>query len=337
MRRGGRPPGAPPDSCRGPRAPASLSGFPAGARPDSPGGPSRPSGGGADLPIVTVQELIDNGVHFGHRASRWNPKMQPFIHGKRNTIHIIDLRATVRGLVRAVNFVQRIAGEGRDVLFVGTKRGAKQVVQAVAGTCGMPCVTERWLGGTLTNFETIRKRLVRLEELEALEGSDEFAIMSKKDLSRHNREKRKLLKNLGGIRRMSNLPGTLIVVDPRREAIAVKEANRTGIPVVALLDTDCDPELVDIAIPGNDDSMRSVETILKRLSEAVATGARMAKARGVQPLPAPGARDEALADSLRVAGSAGRTSKKVVVRRRTMRPQPGAPVGDEGDAGGPEA
>lgn len=291
------------------------------------------------MPIVTVQELIDNGVHFGHRASRWNPKMEPYIHGKRNAIHVIDLRATVRGLVRAANLVQRIAAEGRDILFVGTKRGAKQVVVSVANNCGMPAVTERWLGGTLTNFETIRKRLVRLEELESFEASDAFATTSKRDLSNHNREKRKLMKNLGGIRKMSSLPGALVVVDPRKEAICVKEANRTGIPVVALLDTDCNPEVVDIAIPGNDDSIRSVETILKRLSDAVAAGARMAKARGVQPVAAPGARDEALADSLRVAGSAGRTAKKVVVRRRTVKPQPGAEGaegGDEGEALGSE-
>ena len=240
------------------------------------------------MPIVTVQELIDNGVHFGHRVTRWNPKMAPFIHGKRNTIHIIDLRSTVRGLVRACHFLQRIAGEGRDVLFVGTKRGAKAVVMAVANNCAMPSVTERWLGGTLTNFETIRKRLVRLEEIEAYEGTEEFLAESKRDVAKHHREKRKLLKNLGGIRKMSSLPGALVVIDPRREAISVKEANRVGIPVVALLDTDCDPDVIDIPIPGNDDSMRSVETILRRLSEAVAAGAKSARARGVQPAAGPG-------------------------------------------------
>lgn len=279
------------------------------------------------MPIVTVQELIDNGVHFGHRVSRWNPKMEPFIHGKRNTIHIIDLRSTVRGLIRASNFLQRIASEGRDVLFVGTKRGAKQVVMSVANNCGMPAVTERWLGGTLTNFETIRKRLVRLEELETMESTDAILALSKKDLSKHNREKRKLLKNLGGIRKMTYLPGALVVVDPRKEAIAVKEANRVGIPVVSLLDTDCDPDVIDIPIPGNDDSMRSVDTILKRLAEAIVAGAKTARSRGVQASPAtPGARNEALADSLRVAGSSGRTGKKVVVRRRTARPRPVDPA-----------
>jgi small subunit ribosomal protein S2 len=285
------------------------------------------------LPIVTVQELIDNGVHFGHRASRWNPKMAPFIHGKRNTVHIIDLRSTVRGLVRACHFLQRIASEGRDVLFVGTKRGAKAVVQATATNCGMPAVTERWLGGTLTNFETIRRRLVRLEELEAFENSDDFLAQRKKDIAKHHREVRKLTKNLGGIRKMSSLPGCLVVIDPRREAISVKEANRIGIPVVALLDTDCDPDVIDIAIPGNDDSMRSVETILRRLSEAVSLGAKSAKARGVQPAVAPGARDDALADSLRVAGSAGKGAKKVLVRRRTA-PGEGGPGGGGGGRGG---
>jgi small subunit ribosomal protein S2 len=281
------------------------------------------------LPIVTVQELIDNGVHFGHRASRWNPKMAPFIHGKRNTVHIIDLRSTVRGLVRACHFLQKIASEGRDILFVGTKRGAKAVVMTVAGNCGMPCVTERWLGGTLTNFETIRKRLQRLEELETFEVSEEFLAQRKKDVSKHHREKRKLMKNLGGIRKMSSLPGALVVIDPRKEAIAVKEANRTGIPVVALLDTDCNPDVVDIAIPGNDDSMRSVDTILKRVSEAVALGAKSARSRGVQPATAPGGRDDALSDSLRASGGAGKGAKRVVVRRRT------APGGEGGGPGGP--
>jgi small subunit ribosomal protein S2 len=293
------------------------------------------------LPIVTVQELIDSGVHFGHRTSRWNPKMKPYLQGKRNSIHIIDLRATVRGLVQGSHFLRNASREGYQVLFVGTKRGAKTVIREEAQRCNMPFVTERWLGGTLTNFETIRKRLVRLEELETFEGSDAFAAQSKKDVARHHREKRKLLKNLGGIRKMSNLPGALVVVDPRKEAISVKEANRTGIPVVALLDTDCDPDVVDIPIPGNDDSMRSVETILKRLSEAVGAGAKVARARGVQPA-APGARDEALAESLRVAGSAGRgAGKKVVVRRRTA-PGPrggGGPGGrpDRGRGGGEDA
>jgi small subunit ribosomal protein S2 len=279
------------------------------------------------LPIVTVQELIDNGVHFGHRASRWNPKMAPYIHGKRNTVHIIDLRSTVRGLVRACHFLSRVASDGRDILFVGTKRGAKAVVLTVASSCGMPCVTERWLGGTLTNFETIRKRLLRLEELENFESSEEFLGQRKKDIAAHHREKRKLLKNLGGIRKMSSLPGALVVIDPRKEAIAVKEANRTGIPVVALLDTDCNPDVVDILIPGNDDSMRSVDTILKRISEAVALGAKSARSRGVQAPGAPGGRDEALSDSLRGSGGPPRGAKRVVVRRRT------APGGEGGGPG----
>ena len=224
------------------------------------------------MPIVTVQELIDNGVHFGHRASRWNPKMAPYIHGKRNTVHIIDLRSTVRGLVRACHFLQRIAADGRDILFVGTKRGAKAVVLTVATNCGMPCVTERWLGGTLTNFETIRKRLLRLEELETFEASEEFLAQRKKDIARHHREKRKLLKNLGGIRKMSSLPGALVVIDPKKEAIAVKEANRTGIPVVAMADTNCNPNLLDYPIPCNDDAIRAVRLVTARVADAVLEG-----------------------------------------------------------------
>ncbi|MHC4922696.1 MAG: 30S ribosomal protein S2 [Planctomycetota bacterium] len=272
------------------------------------------------MPIITVQELIDNGVHFGHRTSRWNPKMAPYIYGKRNTIHIIDLRSTVRGLVRGCHYVQKVASEGRDVLFVGTKRGAKAIVSSIANSANMPCVVERWLGGTLTNFETIRRRLVRLEELEAIEESGEVENLSKKMLSKHNREKRKLLKNLGGIRRMSSLPGALIVVDPKREHIAVKEANRMGIPVISLIDTDCDPDFVDIAIPGNDDSMRSVETILGRMANAIQTGTRAGRSR-----PASAGSDEALADAMRVAGGGKSKGKKVVVRRRSG-PAPASPV-----------
>ncbi len=159
---------------------------------------------------VNVQELLDSGVHFGHRTSRWNPKMKPFLRGKRNTIHIIDLKATVRGLVRATHFLRAVTGEGYDVLFVGTKRSAKNVIREEAMRAEMPFVTERWLGGTLTNFETIRGRLNRLEELEGVETSGEIAGYTKKALSRHNREKRKLLKNLSGIRNMSSLPGAVV-------------------------------------------------------------------------------------------------------------------------------
>jgi small subunit ribosomal protein S2 len=226
------------------------------------------------LAIISVTELLDSGVHFGHRASRWNPKMRPYIHGKRNTIHIIDLKETVRGLLRATHFLHETAAEGGKVLFVGTKRSAREAIRGAAQRTAMPHVTERWLGGTLTNFRTIRSRLERLKELDGLEASGQVVAMSKKLQARHHLEKSKILKNLEGIRTLEDLPTCLVVVDPGYEHIAVAEANKTGTPVVALLDTDCDPDLVDIAIPGNDDAMRSVSLILGRLADAVEAGAK---------------------------------------------------------------
>ncbi|HMS17143.1 MAG TPA: 30S ribosomal protein S2 [Planctomycetota bacterium] len=222
--------------------------------------------------VVPVKELLEAGVHFGTRASRWNPKMHPFIFGKRNLIHIIDLRQTLRGLLRATAFLQRLAAEGHQVLFVGTKRQAQTVIVDAAREVNMPFVSERWLGGTLTNFQTIRSRLQRLTELEGMEKDGSITDFSKKYISSLNRERRKIFRNLDGLRTMDKLPGALIVVDPRKEHNAVKEANKLGIPVIAILDTDCDPEPVDIPIPGNDDSMRSIQVLTKKLTEAIASG-----------------------------------------------------------------
>ncbi len=223
---------------------------------------------------ITVDALLENGVHFGHRASRWNPKMRPFIHGKRNAIHIIDLKSTVRGLVRASNYLKNVSSEGGKILWVGTKRSAREAVRAVATRTSMPYVTGRWLGGTLTNFQTIRSRLARLQELEDEEQSGIVGAMKKKAQARHRTEKRKILKNLEGIRDLEKVPAVIVVVDPKHEHIAVAESNKTSIPVVALLDTDCDPDLVDIPIPGNDDAMRSVRLVLDKLADAVEEGSR---------------------------------------------------------------
>lgn len=224
---------------------------------------------------ISVDALLENGVHFGHRVSRWNPKMKPYIHGKRNTIHIIDLKATVRGLVRSSHYLSRVTAEGGAVLWVGTKRSAREAVRAVAARTKMPYVTGRWLGGTLTNFQTIRSRLRRLAELEEEEASGIVDAMKKKAQARHHTEKKKILKNLEGIREMDKLPACLVVVDPRNEQIAVAEANKMRIPVVALLDTDCDPDTVDLLIPGNDDAMRSVQLILDRLADSVEEGGKV--------------------------------------------------------------
>jgi small subunit ribosomal protein S2 len=254
-----------PDSHREPRKPL-VRGL------DDPGRVPLPLG--VPVPNITVTELLENGVHFGHRASRWNPKMRPFIHGKRNTIHIIDLKETVKGLLRACHYVKETAAEGGKILLVGTKRSAREAVRAAAQRTGMPYVTERWLGGTLTNFRTIRSRLERLKELDDMEGGGQVAAMSKKLQARHMLEKSKILKNLEGLRSLEDLPACLFIVDPGQEHIAVAEANKTGIPCVALLDTDCDPDLVDIAIPGNDDAMRSVTLILGRIADAIDLGSK---------------------------------------------------------------
>jgi small subunit ribosomal protein S2 len=271
--------------------------------------------------IVQVKDLIESGVHFGHRASRWNPKMRPYIYGKRNLIHIIDLRETVRGLLRAYRYLSQVASKGSLVLFVGTKRQAKETVEREARRAGMPYVNERWLGGTLTNYRTIRDRLKRLQELEGLwlpagENASKIDIVaymrsmlnesgklelskspetaeirrySKKMVATLNRELTKIRRNLEGIREMNRMPDALIVVDPKREHIAVKEAQRVGIATVALIDTDSDPDTVDLPIPGNDDSIRSIELMLAKLADSILEGRKAIppEQQAMRPRPAP--------------------------------------------------
>jgi small subunit ribosomal protein S2 len=225
------------------------------------------------LASALVRELLDAGIHFGHQCSRWNPKMKPYIYGKRNGIHIIDIRETLRGLLRARKFLTQLVAGGEDVLFVGTKRQAREVVEKEAGRCNMHYVSERWLGGTLTNFRTIRGRLQRLEELESLVASPVWETdYSKKMKSTLSRELKKIQRNLSGIRKMNRLPGALVLVDVRKEHNAVREAQALGIPTIALLDTDSDPEMTNIPIPGNDDSMRSIALVLRYLADAVEEG-----------------------------------------------------------------
>jgi small subunit ribosomal protein S2 len=219
-----------------------------------------------------VRDLIEAGIHFGQRRSAWNPKMAPYIFATRNKIHIIDIRQTIKGLLLAKRFVQTTVAEGRDVCFVGTKRQARGSVEKYARDVGMPYVTERWLGGTLTNFRTIRERLKRLVELERLVESGEIETYSKKMTSQLLREKRKITRNLEGIRNMDKLPGALIVIDVNREINALLEARSLGIPTICLIDTDGNPDVVDIPIPGNDDSMRSIEVIVRELCDAVTRG-----------------------------------------------------------------
>ncbi|MBA4186621.1 MAG: 30S ribosomal protein S2 [Planctomycetaceae bacterium] len=256
------------------------------------------------MALVDVKVLLEAGVHYGHRASKWNPKMRPYIYGKRNLIHIIDLRETVRGLLRAYKYLAQVVSRGGLVMFVGTKRQAKEIVEREAGRAGMPFVSERWLGGTLTNYRTIRNRLKRLQELEAMwlpAGSNpakedlntyiaglmteagkldpalapdtsDIRTHSKKMISTLSRELLKIRRNLMGIRDMIKLPDALVIVGPNKEHIAVKEAKRMGVTTIALIDTDSDPDPVDLPIPGNDDSIRSIEVVMAKLADACLDG-----------------------------------------------------------------
>ena len=229
--------------------------------------------------VNMVQELVEAGAHYGHRASRWNPKMAQFIYGRKNLIHIIDIRETIRGLLRAKKYLQSVSAGGSLVLFVGTKRQASGPIEREASRCGMPFVSERGLGGALTNFRTIRNRLARLEELERIREGEELAHYSKKMQSTLNREYRKIYRNLNGLRKMNRLPECLVIVDPNKEKNAVREARSLGITTVALIDTDCDPDSIDLPIPGNDDGIRSIELIMQHLANSVIDGSKSLTAK----------------------------------------------------------
>ncbi|HKQ62873.1 MAG TPA: 30S ribosomal protein S2, partial [Candidatus Polarisedimenticolaceae bacterium] len=219
-----------------------------------------------------MKELLEAGVHFGHQTGRWNPKMKPYIFGARNGIYIIDLQKTTIKLRQALAFVSDLAARGGYVLFVGTKKQAQEVVVEEARRCGMSFVDQRWLGGTMTNFATIRKSIARLRELEGVTGSDASKQLTKKELAGLERERQRLEKMLAGIKGMDRLPQALFVVDPQHERIAVSEANKLGIPVVAVVDTNCDPEPIDYPIPGNDDAIRAIKLFAGRFAEAILEG-----------------------------------------------------------------
>lgn len=221
---------------------------------------------------LNIQELLEAGVHFGHQTKRWNPKMKQYIFGQRNGIYLIDLSKTSECLRQAEEFVMRLAAENRTILFVGTKRQAQDLVVEEAQRCGMYFVNERWLGGLLTNFTTIQRSLDRLRELESMAEDGRYESLSKKEVARLEKEKRKLHRNLDGIRRMSRLPDAVFVIDTRREKIAVDEARKLRIPVIGLVDTNCDPEDVDYVIPGNDDALRAIRLFATRIADAVISG-----------------------------------------------------------------
>ncbi|MBR5502660.1 MAG: 30S ribosomal protein S2 [Oscillospiraceae bacterium] len=220
------------------------------------------------MAVVSMKQLLEAGVHFGHQTRRWNPKMAPYIFTERNGIYIIDLQQTVKFIDKAYNEMRDIANEG-DVLFVGTKKQAQESIKAEAERCGMPYVNSRWLGGTLTNFRTIRRRINRLNQLKTMREDGTFELLTKKEVSKYELEIAKFERFLGGIKDMERLPAAMFVVDTRKEHIAVAEAKRLGIPVFAIVDTNCDPDEIDHIIPGNDDAIRAVKLIAATMADAI--------------------------------------------------------------------
>jgi small subunit ribosomal protein S2 len=243
------------------------------------------------MAVVTMRQLLESGVHFGHQTRRWNPKMKRFIFTERNGIYIIDLRQTLDYIEKAYEYIRTTVAEGGTVLFVGTKKQAQEAIAEQAARVGMPYVNHRWLGGMLTNFQTVYKRLQRMKELESIEQTGQAQGFTKKETLQLSREKTKLTRTLGGLRDMQKVPAAVWIVDTKKEHIAVDEARKLGIPVIAVLDTNCDPDEVDFPIPGNDDAIRSAALLTRVVADAVADGliARSGKSRRADDKPEPGA------------------------------------------------
>ncbi len=221
---------------------------------------------------ITMKQLLEAGVHFGHQTKRWNPKMKEYIFGQRNGIYIIDLQKSLRLFKNAIQFVQGLGAQGKSILFLGTKRQAQDVIQEEAQRCGMYYVNQRWLGGLLTNFVTIQKSIKRFRELESMRANGQYDLFSKKEVARYERERKKLEKNLSGIKEMANLPDALFVIDTKLETIAIQEARKLGIPIIGVADTNCDPDEIDYIIPGNDDALRAIRLITNTISQAYLDG-----------------------------------------------------------------
>jgi len=264
------------------------------------------------LVALQLKDLLEAGVHFGHQTKRWNPKMKEYIFGERNGIYILDLGKTLKLVRDAEEFVSNLAAEGKTILFVGTKRQAQDVISEEAQRCGMYFVNERWLGGLLTNFATIQRSLGRLRDIEAMATDGRYDTLSKKEIARNEKERRKLAKNLEGIRGMSRLPDAVFIVDTKKEQIAVDEARKLKIPVIGIVDTNCDPDEVDYVIPGNDDALRSIRLFASRMAEAVLNG------RGI--------RESADAESARGDGGEGGDDRKPTPPRAPRRPREAAPA-----------
>lgn len=225
--------------------------------------------GGIKMSVISMKQLLEAGVHFGHQTRRWNPKMAEYIYTERNGIYIIDLQKSVGKVDEAYNAIYDVAAQGGSILFVGTKKQAQEAVKTEAERCGMYYVNERWLGGMLTNFKTIQSRINRLKEIEAMEADGTFDVLPKKEVIQLKKEQEKLEKNLGGIKNMKRIPDAIFIVDPKKETICVQEAHILGIPLIGIVDTNCDPEEIDYVIPGNDDAIRAVKLIVSKMADAV--------------------------------------------------------------------
>ncbi|MCU1452612.1 MAG: rpsB [Acidimicrobiales bacterium] len=279
-------------------------------------------------PVVTMKQLLEAGVHFGHQTRRWNPKMKRFIYGDRGGIYIIDLQQTLKRIETAYVFVRDTVADGGTILFVGTKKQAQDPIQSYAEKCGMPYVNERWLGGMLTNFETISKRVSKMAEYRRMRASGEFEAMPKKEALLISRELEKLERNLGGIAKMEKLPSAVFVLDTKKEHIAVTEANKLGLPLVAVVDTNCDPDVIQYVIPGNDDAMRSGSLLCRVIADAVDEGRLIASKRGGGSAPAARTADQEAAvaaqqaEARRQAAAAAAEREARIAAQRTAAPQP---------------
>ncbi|MBU1902385.1 MAG: 30S ribosomal protein S2 [Proteobacteria bacterium] len=274
------------------------------------------------MAVINMKQLLESGVHFGHQTRRWNPKMKPYIFGARNGIHIIDLQKTVRLIKIAYDFIVRTVSEGYPVLFVGTKKQGHESVVEESERCGMFYVVNRWLGGTMTNFQTIKKSISRLKELERMKEDGSIKRYTKKEILKMDKELFKLEKNLGGIKNMDELPGALFVVDPKREKIAVKEARKLGIPVVAIADSNCDPDEIDFIIPGNDDAIRAIRLICSKIADACIEGHNLAEQRLREEDELRKEQDAAAAEAVETFESAeGKDGgPEIIVLRKTEKP-----------------
>jgi small subunit ribosomal protein S2 len=288
-----------------------------------------------DSPL-TMREMMEAGVHYGHQTKRWNPKMKPFIYGARNGVHIIDLQHSVKAFRRAYNFLVNTVAGGKPVLFVGTKKQAQDVIREEAGRGSQFYVTNRWLGGTLTNFHTVKGSIERLHSIEKMSTDGTFERLTKKEVIRLTREQEKLEKALGGIKQMGELPGAVFIVDVVKEHIAVSEARKLEIPIVAVVDTNCDPDVIEYAIPGNDDAIRSIKLFAGKVADACVVGQRLARERANQARAQGVEGEGAEAPTIRVSSGGEGPRVEVVSRRRSELPTPEAAAspGDEDEGKG---